>query len=383
MAITLQRTAGKVEARLAQSTGLRRHSYVALLATNTAGIVAAFAPTKTTATEATIANGRVNYPSTICITINQTAGVTTGTVQATIRGLDQFGNYAQEVTPTVSCTAVQFNHIYCAQVFSVVTSITYLVTGLGTTSMSVGQRFDWVRTDDASNKHHAGLNLGIGVPMQLQYVPQGVPTANRKPRDLGIVPEPTRASGTLTLSANPADGETVTIDGVVYTFKNTLAAAYDVKRGADATESAANLQKALDLSGTAGTNYHASTGRHATVGGLSSAAGVLTVKSRRFGAEGNLIATTETLGSGAWANATLTNGRGSCGEIESVMLQVFKSGGNMTQALFGDIALGYTVTGWSGSIEKLSILTSTSVGNMTVSDKGIMTIQIRSQATGW
>lgn len=78
----------------------------------------------------------------------------------------------------------------------------------------------------------------------------------------------------LTISTLPVDGDTVTIDGTVYRFKNVLAQAYDVLIGAsidaDATpavvgsNTAVNLYRAINGIGTPGVEYHALTVAHTT-----------------------------------------------------------------------------------------------------------------------
>lgn len=62
------------------------------------------------------------------------------------------------------------------------------------------------------------------------------------------------ASGLLTFTTQPADGDTVTINGRVYTFKTTLTGAADeVLRGADAAAARDNLVAALNLTGAGAT----------------------------------------------------------------------------------------------------------------------------------
>ena len=70
------------------------------------------------------------------------------------------------------------------------------------------------------------------------------------------------AAGTLTFNANPADGDTVTINcgsSQVYRFKNTPASANDIKLEATLSATLAHFVLALDLSGTAGVDYFAGT----------------------------------------------------------------------------------------------------------------------------
>ena len=73
----------------------------------------------------------------------------------------------------------------------------------------------------------------------------------------------TAGDGDITALVNPADGDTLTIGLVgftqAYRFKNTLASAYDVKIGATASDTMANLKAALNADGTPGTEYYAGT----------------------------------------------------------------------------------------------------------------------------
>lgn len=73
---------------------------------------------------------------------------------------------------------------------------------------------------------------------------------------------PACPSAILTNTANPADGETVTMVWTIYTFKDTLSAAYHVKRGATASESFDNLKAAINDTGVEGVNYGTGTGAH-------------------------------------------------------------------------------------------------------------------------
>lgn len=68
------------------------------------------------------------------------------------------------------------------------------------------------------------------------------------------------ASATVTMTTQPANGETVTINGKVYTFQTTLTNVDgNVLRGADANASAANLAAAINLGTGSGTTYAAAT----------------------------------------------------------------------------------------------------------------------------
>jgi len=63
-------------------------------------------------------------------------------------------------------------------------------------------------------------------------------------------------SATLTIATKPTDGDTVTIAGVVFTFKTALGStAGQVLIGASATTARANLKSAVEGGGTSGTDY--------------------------------------------------------------------------------------------------------------------------------
>ena len=124
----------------------------------------------------------------------------------------------------------------------------------------------------------------------------------------------TAATGTLTLTANAGNGETVTIDGKVYTFQTTLTDADgNVKIGASASASLDNLIDAINLGTGAGTDYATSMTLHQTVTALAGAGDTMDVTAIQKDASGNSIATTETLANGSWGNATLTGGANGTG----------------------------------------------------------------------
>jgi hypothetical protein len=90
-------------------------------------------------------------------------------------------------------------------------------------------------------------------------------------------------AGTVTFStANPTDGQTVTVGGQVYIFKSTMAAAYDVQIGAAYTNTAVNLNAAIGVSGTAGVEYYAGTLKNLTVTSTETGA-VVTLAGGRYG----------------------------------------------------------------------------------------------------
>jgi hypothetical protein len=104
-----------------------------------------------------------------------------------------------------------------------------------------------------------------------------------------------KAQGTLTLDTIPTDGDTMTIDTKVYTWQDTLTNVDgNVYTGGSLAQAKLNIVAAMDLSGTAGTDYATAMTAHPTVdmGAFTVNDAVLTAKTP--GAAGNAIATTET-----------------------------------------------------------------------------------------
>lgn len=116
------------------------------------------------------------------------------------------------------------------------------------------------------------------------------------------------ATGTLTLTANAADGDTVTIGRKVYTFQTVLT---DVDGhvfiGAAATNSLDNLIDAINLGAGAGVDYAASTTLHPDVSAVAGAGDTMDVTAKIQGTDGNEIVTAETV-TGSWGATTLTGG---------------------------------------------------------------------------
>lgn len=117
------------------------------------------------------------------------------------------------------------------------------------------------------------------------------------------------ADGEITFSGVGADGDTVTIGGLVYTLKTTPAVARDVDIGGTATATAANLVAAITAGAGSGTAYGAGTTAHPDVT-ASSAAGVVTVTALTPGTTGNSITLAKSGTDIAVSGATLTGGTG-------------------------------------------------------------------------
>lgn len=128
----------------------------------------------------------------------------------------------------------------------------------------------------------------------------------------------TPATQTLTLAANPSDGNSVTVgtytdsgsNAAVYTFKTALASAFDVLIGATTADTLTNLIAALNLSAGAGTIYGTGTlvNDDVVASGLPSPQMLVTASTA--GIVGNAIASTSSglTGGGGWGAATLQGG---------------------------------------------------------------------------
>ena len=121
--------------------------------------------------------------------------------------------------------------------------------------------------------------------------------------------EQIQASGTLTLTATPLNGETVTIGGKVYTFQTVLTNVDgNVFIGGSSAAAIGNLYAAITLGSGAGTAYAMATTAHPTVFASNPIGLALFVYALVGGPAGNLIATTETLSNGSFGAATLLGG---------------------------------------------------------------------------
>lgn len=106
-----------------------------------------------------------------------------------------------------------------------------------------------------------------------------------------------RAAGWLALIVQPSDGQTVTIDGRVYTFEAALTDVDGhVALGADVATTRENLLAALQLDpDTVGTAYATSTTAHDTVEGVAVTGVRIDLAALLFGTWGNAITLTTNL----------------------------------------------------------------------------------------
>lgn len=130
------------------------------------------------------------------------------------------------------------------------------------------------------------------------------------------------AKGFVSMSAgNPVANDTVTIGASIYKFvAEAPAAAFEVALGDNATATAANLNKAIMASGTAGTDYGTGTTANASVSSVASGESVV-LTAKTAGSAGNSIALSA---SGANISVTaMTGGTDATGAVPATVGRVF------------------------------------------------------------
>jgi hypothetical protein len=103
------------------------------------------------------------------------------------------------------------------------------------------------------------------------------------------------AQGTLTMPTIPADGDTMTVDGKVYTFQTVLTNGDgNVAIGGTLAQAKLNIVAAFDLSGTPGVDYASATLAHPSVDIAAFIVNDAVLTAKVEGTAGNSIGTTET-----------------------------------------------------------------------------------------
>lgn len=121
--------------------------------------------------------------------------------------------------------------------------------------------------------------------------------------------EADKATGLLTFTGQPANGETVTVGGKVYTFQTALTNVDgNVFIGASTAASVTNLINAITLGAGAGASYAAVMTANANVTASQGAGTTMNVTALVGGTAGNAIATTETVVNASFSGATLSGG---------------------------------------------------------------------------
>lgn len=145
---------------------------------------------------------------------------------------------------------------------------------------------------------------------------------------------PVFATGTLTSSGVFTDTQTVVVGGKTYTTQTSLTNVDgNVLIGASAAATLQNLYDAINLTGTAGTQYAAAMTANTRVKATAVTATTLVVSALTPGEVGNLIASTETQTNAAWGAATLASGAGNVNAYISGLLSATDMNSEVQTAL--------------------------------------------------
>lgn len=171
---------------------------------------------------------------------------------------------------------------------------------------------------------------------------------------------PKRAQGTLSATANPANNDTVTIDGVVYTFKTALSTgptvANEILIETAQALSLGNLAAAINGGEGQGVRYSFGTVAHPTVRYIllfynsATPSATLTVEATLPGTTGNSITTTESSGSLSWGGAVLSGG----GDLQTARPASIAPASLGTMAAADGAA--DTLTGITAGVHKLRVV---------------------------
>lgn len=151
-----------------------------------------------------------------------------------------------------------------------------------------------------------------------------------------FTPTGVQASGTVSLTGTPSDGDTFTIGGTTFTFKTSLGStAGNVLIGGSATAAAANLFKALTNGDGAGTNYVTGASIPTTVYfSVPSSSNVITVTYKTTGTAGNSFALVKSGSNLAVSGATLSGGSAGTGVTFKVQTATSSGGSYTDRATF-------------------------------------------------
>lgn len=181
-----------------------------------------------------------------------------------------------------------------------------------------------------------------------------------------VVPASAFATGTLTSTANLADGDTVTIGAQTYTMKNPFVdAANNIDASVSQAQTMENLRRAINGNGVAGVNYGTGTPVNTNVTAVDSPTTVV-VTAIVAGTAANLVATTETSANASWGAATLTGG---AGDVSVLTLGQLPS--NTTAAIGAVTTLG-TVAAFNTNFGTISL--AEVAGSTAISPKNLGTV---------
>lgn len=166
-----------------------------------------------------------------------------------------------------------------------------------------------------------------------------------------------KAIQTLTIAVNPADGDTITIESKTYTFQSALTDVNgNVQIGGSAAATQLNLEGAINLTGTPGTDYALSMTQNNDVSIGVFATDVATLTALAAGSAGNSIDVSETFTSGSnfFGGATLLGGTDADTFTIGIKVYTLK---NTLSAADGDIKIGASLADTQDNIEKAINLT--------------------------
>lgn len=122
---------------------------------------------------------------------------------------------------------------------------------------------------------------------------------------------PTAATGVLTFSGQPANGETVTVGPFTYVWTNVTAnvtgqTPYYVLIGTNTAASIVNLTAAINGTASKGTLFSNNTRPNPLATAVATSGTILTITATNPGADGDGFATLSGTANATWANATST-----------------------------------------------------------------------------
>lgn len=134
----------------------------------------------------------------------------------------------------------------------------------------------------------------------------GTLTAGRTAIDLSAAPTAAAAALVYTFAANPTAADTVTIDGVVYTYRASVTTtANEVLIGATLTDTRNNLVAAINGADGGGTTYGSATVANPRVAAVATSTNAVTASARAKGTNGNAIAVAEAGAQTSWAGGAV------------------------------------------------------------------------------
>lgn len=170
------------------------------------------------------------------------------------------------------------------------------------------------------------------------------------------------ARGAITFTGQPANGETVTLNGKVYTFQTTLTNVDgNVAIGATTADSRNNLVAAINLGTGGGALYAAATTLHPTIAAAAGTGTVVDLTAKTAGAAGNTLTLAEAVVNATVSGATLTGGN----EGNAMLMDEANRAIDRQRNNFATLLWAYNTLAVALGVAKLSgaALGSTDAGN--------------------